>query len=95
MRNKKVREEVYSTHYKDTQNEMCKGYLCLTTEIPLSSSLLSQSAAIYLLERERGNSIALESSENVVTSCTRIGSLKLQLGEAHCLIVQMLQNPLS
>ena len=92
MRNKE-REGVYSTHYKDTQNEMCKGYLCLTTEIPLSSSLLFQSAAIYLLED--GNSIALETSENIVTICTRIGSLKLQLGETHCLIVQMLQNPLS
>ena len=92
MRNKKEREEVYSTHYKDTQNEICKGYLCLATEIPLPS-LLSQSAAIYLLEG--GNSTALETSENIVTSCTRIGSLKLQLGETHCLIVQMLQNPLS
>ena len=95
MRNKKEREEVYSTHYKDIQNEMCKVYLYLTQKFLylLSSSLLFQSAAIYLLEG--GNSIALETSENVVTSCTRIGSLKLQLGEAHCLIVQMLQNPLS
>ena len=49
MRNKKEREEVYSTHYKDTQNEICKGYLCLTTEIPLSSSLLFQSVVIPLL----------------------------------------------
>ena len=93
MRNKKERKEVYRTYYKDTQNEICKGYLCLTTEIPLSSSLLSLSAAIYLLEG--GNYIALETSENIVTSCTRIVSLKLQLGETHCLIVQMLKNPLS
>ena len=65
----------------------------LATDISLSSSLLSQSAAIYLFGE--GNSIALETSKNVVTICTRIGSLKLQLGEAHCLIVQMLQDPLS
>ena len=51
MRNKE-REEVYSTHYKDTQNQMCKGYLCLTTEIPLSSSLMSCSN-ISTRERER------------------------------------------
>ena len=60
MRNKE-REEVYSTHSKDTQNEWCKRYLCLTTEIPLSSPLLSLSAVIHLLEG--GNSIALEISE--------------------------------